>query len=726
MFSIFTITLAFVLGIAWGLYLEFSILVIALIFLCILMLTLILNNYKLIKLELKNILIQEIFLFIVFLISTNYCKYKVYTFDNKFKEDTLSGIFTIISYNQETKYYNKYTIKDTDGNKFIAYFKKSEENFNYQIGYILSLNGSFELPDISRNFGSFNYRRSLNSDGIYGNIKVLDYYVVSSSTTNLIYTIQNKIHNTFKNNLSGDFLGIMDGIFIGEKTYISDETNTYFRESGISHLLAVSGTHILYVISIFSFIFNKTIGKKYSSYFIILFIILYIFISGCSPSVIRAGIMAISTIIASIINRKSNSINNLSFSALFILVLNPLALINLGFVLSFVGTIGIISMNQKISNYILGIIKSKKISDILGVTLSAQISLLPIMVYYFHTISFSSLITNFLIVPIWGIVMILGFILLFISIFSSKLAILPTFLITCILKIIIFITKIISNIKFLNLNVIRVDILTCLLYYLTLFSIFSNKSFFKINKKKIITTIVIAFFVVNIFHNLPKNYIQISAIDVGQGDAFLIRTEKNKNILIDCGGSKNVDYDVGENILVPYLLNNRISNIDLIFISHAHEDHINGIFSVIDTLKVNCVILGGYDKDSELISRLVKQCKEKNVKILKAYKGDMISIDNVNFQIIFPDNNYKNDNLNNLSMVIKMLYSGRSMLFTGDIEAEAEKEIINTYSKDFLNIDILKVAHHGGKTSSIGELLEATTPEISVISVAKKNSYRTS
>ena len=230
-------------------------------------------------------------------------------------------------------------------------------------------------------------------------------------------------------------------------------------------------------------------------------------------------------------------------------------------------------------------------------------------------------------------------------------------------------------------------------------------------------------FAINI---LPKN-LQVHFIDVGQGDSTFIITPHNKTILIDGGGSLDKNFDIGEKTLVPYILDRGYTKIDYIFISHFDFDHVGGILSVLEDLKVGKVIIGKQFETSENYEKMIKIANEKKVEIIQVEKGKEIIVDNIKFNIIWPDkeNIIKENNLNNNSLVMKMIYKNFSMLFTGDIEEIAERKIIDTYkdNSDILKSEVLKVAHHGSKTSSINEFLNLVKPKIALIGVGENNKF---
>lgn len=212
-------------------------------------------------------------------------------------------------------------------------------------------------------------------------------------------------------------------------------------------------------------------------------------------------------------------------------------------------------------------------------------------------------------------------------------------------------------------------------------------------------------------------------IDVGQGDSTLIITPNNKTILIDGGGSNF--YDVGKNTLVPYLLDRKVNKLDLVIISHFDQDHVGGILSVLKELKVEKIIIGKQGEASEQYNEFCNIIKEKGIPIFMVKRGDVINVEkNVKIKILFPENDLILDNiLNNNSLVAKLEYKDFKMLFTGDIEDVAEQHLMKIYKNDELKANILKVAHHGSKTSTSEEFLKVVLPQIALIGVGENNKF---
>ena len=507
-------------------------------------------------------------------------------------------------------------------------------------------------------------------------------------------------------------------------------------------MLAVSGSHITYIISAFSILMEKK-NKRITKIITIIFLIFFMALTGFTASVVRASIMGILILTAGLVHRKSDTINNLGIASLIILICNPYTIIDAGFWLSFAGTMGIILLEEPINSYFqkFKICKIKPISWIINsftITFAANIIIIPIMAYMFSTFSMTFWISNILAAPVMEFVTIYGFLIYFISIFLLPLAKFLGIILNFSLNSLIKIAEITSLIPGSSIYIKTPYLLECIIYYLILFLIFNwkrikeklenNKILEKIKKNsyKYISIILIFIILTNTISNKIFQEIKIYFVDVGQGDSTLIQTIEGKNILIDGGGSEFGSFDVGESILLPYLLDRRITTIDYLMISHFDSDHIGGVFAILENLKVKNIIISKQGETSENLKKFYEITNNKGIRTIIVKKGDIVEIDKYShFEILFPEDNLIEDNiLNNNSIVARFNSLNFSILFTGDIEEIAEKRLCELYSgTDKLEAFVLKVAHHGSKTSSTEEFLELVKPKIALIGVGKNNNF---
>lgn len=601
--------LGYITGIIIGLYCKISI---ALFVVIALLLYIIVkkesSKSKIIKYLKVFYLKQGAIIFVVSMIIANVITIKQnYSYGNKYKNINEAECIAIVESSPKIKkYYTQYKVKIESINGDKSYkntyvYLNFKNNTNLSYGSIISFKGEFIEPEVQRNYKGFSYKEYLKSIGIYGTIKARNVKVIGSKTLGikaLANSIATKIKQIIEEHIEDeDSRNLLLGILIGYDDELSRDIKEDFQESSLSHILAVSGLHVSFVI-MFVTIFLEKLGspRKISKLICICFLIFFIFLTGETPSVKRACIMAILQILSQLIYRKNDTITSLSISLLIILICNPFSIMDIGLILSFTATIGIICFYNIIFNLISKKVNSNdnkiitKLNEIVSVSMATQILIFPLSIIFFNKISLTFLFSNILISAVIGIIITLGFITIIVPI-EILFKVLEIFL-----KLLIEISNIFSNIPISHINIVTPNLITIISYYFIIFIIIylylirrkeqkraiekkfltnvdKFKSFICIYKKMLISLLIIILLLIQLIKLIPHD-LKIYFIDVGQGDACLIITPKNKTILIDGGGSKNSEeFDVGKSTLLPYLLDRKISKIDYVIISHFDADH---------------------------------------------------------------------------------------------------------------------------------------------------------
>ena len=640
---------------------------------------------------------------------------------SKISDMPIKEMVTIISDIQEKEYKKVCTAKIVRNNKKILInIKMSQDIPSIKYGDSLYIEGEFKQPEEARNYKGYNYKQYLKTKKIIGTVELEKAKILKSSNGSFIHNIQKYIKDTINGTLTDEEGNLLLAILLGDKDKLSEDIQESFKTSNLSHMLAVSGAHVSYIILGLTYVLqNSIIGKKNEKIVCIIFLLFFMAITNFTPSVTRACIMAVLTLFSGIIYRKSDVYTNISVAALITLIFNPYNLLDLGFQLSYGGTIGIIifikriqekKSNSKVINYI---------KQMALVSIYANIIIIPIMMYHFNTVSFTFIISNIMASPILGIIVITGFLFIIASITVKPLTRLIAIFIKPILSILIKISQICSKLPFSNILVVTPYMFNVISYYaIILYCIKSKKN----NKCKIIICLLIVLILINFIIYIFPQKLRIFFIDVGQGDSTLIITPDKKTVLIDGGGRDS--FDVGEKVLLPYLLDRRILKIDYVLISHFDTDHCGGILTIMEKVKVKNIIISEQAEHSENYERFKKLMIHKKIRLIEVKKGDKIKIGRYSeFKILFPTSRLLSENpLNNNSIVAQFNYNNFKMLFTGDIEKLAEQQILKA-EKAEIRADILKVAHHGSKTSSIPEFIKAVKPKIALIGVGKNNTF---
>ena len=536
---------------------------------------------------------------------------KIYEELSQKKKITLTGI--IISNKEEKQYYNKYKIKIQNQN--LRFYIIVDKNIKLEYGDKIKIVGEYKRPETQRNYKGFDYSNYLKQLKVYGTIKASKIEKTAEKQTNIVFQISNKICNKIINNtqeiLDDETSSILLGLILGYKNNIDDEVQENFRNASMAHILAVSGMHIAYVVLGVNILLRKMLGKRKTYILSICVLIFYMFITNFAPSVTRAGIMGILMLFSKIIYRKNDIYTSMAISLFCILIYNPFLLLNAGLQLSYGGVIGIIFFNKQLIQIFKNIkIKNKiykykirpiiqkhieKIEEIISISISVQLFILPIIISNLNTLNPYFLLSNLILSIIAGPIVIIGFLFILIILINTNIAKLFTNVIKITIKILIYVSNI-SKIPFSKIYIPTPNLFQIVLYYIMIgtmffvYKIYFSKTLtitqirirnlialikieLRKNRKKI-KKIIFATILVTIIINVIPQKLKIYFIDVGQGDSTFIVTPQNKTILIDGGGSVNSNYDVGKNTLLPYLLDRGFNSIDFIVVSHFDNDHV--------------------------------------------------------------------------------------------------------------------------------------------------------
>lgn len=560
-------------------------------------------------------------------------------------------------------------------------------DLNVSYGDYIYVYGVFKKPKENGNFNLFNYKRYLLSNKIN--------YVVTASKITIIKKNDNVFY-TLKNNLlkriesANRSKGYILAFLYADKSLIEKDIYTKYQKIGVSHLFAVSGMHVSLISIVLLKLLNKI--KERKRYIIVsIFLSIYLFLTNFTISMVRATFQFILFFI-----NKSFKLNidnsNLVILLFFILVIiNPYNIYNIGFLFSFIISFTLIRCSK--------LIKGKFIIKSLKTSLISFFSSMPVLINNFFEVNFLGIILNIIYIPFVSYIL---FPLSLVTVLFPSLDNILYMFISYFEKI----TDFFSNIKFLSFPICKMNIFLIIIYYIIFIYILKRKK--KLIYKIIILIISLIFLINN--GRIVNN--EVSILDVGQGDSSLIRL-KNKNILIDTGG--NINYDISKNILIPYFKSVGIKKIDYLVLTHGDYDHMGEAINLVENFKVEKVIFncGLYnDLENELIEVLDK----KKIKYYSCIKE--LNIDN-NKLYFLQTKEYDNENDN--SNVIYSELNVYKFMFMGDASVTTEKEIMNKYNLP--DIDVLKVGHHGSKTSSSKEFIDVINPEYSIISVGKNNRY---
>ncbi|WP_084034560.1 DNA internalization-related competence protein ComEC/Rec2 [Anaerobacillus alkalilacustris] len=642
------------------------------------------------------------------------------------------------------------SIPKYDGNK--VSFEFTASNHKVQINYFAKTNkekreleeyllvgmtcffeGEYYQPQEARNYYSFNYKEYLKQKNIH-----FIYTPFSLSAVNCVegrlspYRLLQRYRQNGINYIMEHFpdgsKGLMVALIFGERGEIEHELLRSYQSLGVIHLLAVSGLHVgLISVSLYFLLIRVGFTKERTIDLLMILLPIYLVISGAAPSVIRATAMSMIVLLSIKGNIKICPLDGISFICIGLLIINPYLLLHLGFQLSFLTSYSlIISANTIFPMY------SNRIIQLLVVTSLAQLVSFPIIVYHFYEISLWSIPLNLIYIPfITFFALPFSFIsffshLLFGSI-SEFIIAFYHYLVTNAHKALMYL----MNVPYATITLGKPPLYVVVIYYVTIgFNLCTVEKMKSLNHLLKSCSI---FIMVLLFHwHLPylSNEGEITMIDVGQGDSIYIELPRRKAVyIIDTGGNVELRFrpewqqrekifDVGQDVLVPFLKAKGVRKIDKLILSHGHFDHIGGAEALMGEVPVRN-LLYSTRPETEFEKKLLQGFDEIGTNITIVKKGDYWKRGIYEFFILSA--NGVTTNINDRSIVLFTRIGGKNWLFTGDLEAEGERRMLAEFPE--INVDILKVGHHGSKTSTTDALLEVTNPKYALISVGRNNRY---
>lgn len=583
------------------------------------------------------------------------------------------------------------------------YFETLEEKetFNLKLGDYIKINGVLSIPQKNTNFNLFNYQKYLLGKKIYYTLSAKE--IIKYKNHNFLYKIKNIIISkidSIPNN------GYIKSLILGDNNSIDKDSLNSYRQNGVSHLFAISGMHVIFIIKILEAIMGKIIKKeeiKYTIIFLILFF--YSFVASFSISIIRAVLMFIIGKVCKLLKYKIKPIETFIFTLCISLIINPYNIYNISFKYSFTVSLFLIIFSDLINK------KKTYIGKLFMTSLIAFLASLPIQINNFFSINILSIFFNIFFVPFFTFIFFPITIIVFIFPYFGNLY-------SILINILETISMILSNIKFGTITLCHINIFIIIWYYFIIL-IFLKKSNYLYGFILVMTIFVHT----NI--NYLNKYIRVSVLDVGQGDSILISLNYNKgNILIDTGGKvsyaeeewkQRKKYSIAENTIIPYLKSLGIKKINYLVLTHGDYDHMGEAINLINNYQIDNVIFncGEYnDLENELIELLDKN----NINYLSCI--NKLNINDYELKFL---NTKEYDNENENSSVLYFNYKKFKFLFMGDAGKIREKDILEKYT--LKNITFLKVGHHGSNTSSSKEFINEIAPKYSLISVGKNNRY---
>ena len=600
-----------------------------------------------------------------------------------------------------------------------------------QIGNKVNVKGELSLFEEARNPGNFDQKFYYEKQKIGAFLWAEALRVTDRESNPLkqgLYELRQKWKRILIDAAGEEDGGALAAILLGEKQGMDREIRELYQVNGIAHVLAVSGLHLSFLgVGVYHLLRRITGSYTVGGLAGILFLSAYILMIGMTVSAFRAMVMFLFRIGADLSGRHYDSPTALAAAAVTVCMWRPLSLYDSGFWLSFGALIAII--------FILPIFKNLPAQS-LWASVSVNLFLLPILMYSFYEVPIYGVFLNLIVIPLLSVLMAAGLIGTMISLFWEHAG--EAIFLCCriIFRVYEHSCEAALRLPFARVVTGQQDIWKILFYYVFLFAAVlllrkkeENKGEKRSRKKRVVLSVLLVGtgMTILLFTAQVKDKITITMLDVGQGDGLVIRGPEGKTYFMD-GGSSDVK-KVGEYRIEPYLLSQGIGSLDYVFASHGDQDHISGIKELVQRQKtgvtIKRLVLPTQTVWDDALKELAEMAEKEGIPVFTMEKGQCLTEGKLSLTCIQPGKGEMEETGNSASLVLALRYGDFDMLFTGDVEGEGEKRLVDHLQGEYSECvwDVLKTAHHGSGNSTTEEFLKTAAPQYAFISAGENNSY---
>jgi competence protein ComEC len=590
--------------------------------------------------------------------------------------------------------------------------------------------------------------------------------------------------------------GVLRAMLLGDRSFVDRTEATDFQKTGVFHVLVVAGLHVGAIAFALYWVARKLrLSRVWTMLFTLSLLGAYVAIVEQRAPVLRAALMAATVVLGGFFFRRLELLNSAALAALLLLVAKPLALRDSSFQLTFVA-IGCIAglalpwlaktvqpyvralrgwrdvtrdaahepraiqfridlrslaqwfssplppwMGKPVGDVVVGgLALTFRVWELLVLTMALQAGMLPLMARDFHRIPLSAPLVNLAAVPLTGIVVPLGFLTLACGLIfplAGKLLAVPLSWLTALL---LQVVQWFAHFRGWSYRIPGPPLWLIVLFFVAAFLLAAEMRLNHPLRRTVVwglcTVFAASALTIAIYpfgEKWTKGSLELTVLDVGQGDSLFVVSPGGKTLLIDGGGAfggfpgreEHDGIDPGEEAVSPYLWSRGFQKLDVVALTHAHQDHLGGLTAILDNFRVGRLWIGR-EVASEALARLEEQARGRKIAVEHELRGKSFHWDGVDGDFLWPEiapEEIAPSAKNNDSLVLRLHFGGRTILLPGDAEKQVEREILSENTSGTMHSDVLKIGHHGSKNSATPEFLAAVQPRFGIISAGEANPY---
>jgi competence protein ComEC len=573
-----------------------------------------------------------------------------------------------------------------------------------------------------RNPGGFDYPAHLRRDGILlvGSARAHRLIALATDAPPWPVAVKRWAVGVIATHLPETSSALLAGLLMGERSQMPPETDEAFRRAGVYHILAVSGFNVaLLAGAVFAALAMCGVPRRGAAVVAAIVLVGFALVVGGQASVLRATGMGLLLLAALLLDRESQLMNALACAALALLMWRPADLWEPGFQLSFAATAGIIYVTP----WLAGILTERRwpawLAAAVSVSLGAQAAITPLMLAHFNQLSVIGVVANLAVVPLAGVATMLGMLALLLELLSATLAGLlfeALWLVLLALRVMVWGA---AAVPAAMVHLPAPPLAAVLAWYAAL--LLAPVAAATPRAHIVVGALVVTVVATSIWPWLrpTDGMLRVTFLDVGQGDAALVELPDGPRLLVDGGPGGPRRFDVGERVLAPFLWNRPVGRLDAVALSHWDIDHSGGLAAVLSRFRIGEFWESGRPPSGagDTVGALARSGAPRRV--LTA--GERLWLGRALITVLGPAPGPPAA-ANDQSLVLRLDWRGVSLLLPGDLGAQGEAALLGRTGP--LRAVVLKVAHHGSRSSSGTPFLRATQPVVAVVSVGARNPFR--